>query len=103
MKTIIISALPMAALLTGCVSLSDSQMARFDRMSCGQLAVAFEYEQEGEEEAGTSAFLNSVTELTSKGAVSDRAELDSFGDQLDEDGHRAAKDYIRERQDYLDC
>lgn len=100
---IILSALPVAALLSGCVSLSDRQVARFDSMSCGQLAVAFDYEQEGEREAGTSALLNSVTSLTSKGEVSTRADLDSFGDQLDEDEHRAAKDYIRQRQDFLGC
>ena len=103
MKTIVISTLPMAALLAGCVGLSDRQMARFDSMSCAQLAVAFEYEQDGEEEAGTSALLNHLTELTSEGAASDRANLDAFGDQLDEDEHRAAKDYIRGRQDYLGC
>ena len=44
-----------------------------------------------------------MTGLLSKGEVSDRAELESFGDDLDADEHRVAKDYIRRRQDLLDC
>lgn len=102
MKRIFI-ALPVAALLTGCVSLSDSQMARFDSMSCAQLAVALEYEIDGQNEAGTSALLNSLESLSSRGGGRTRADLDSLTDQLDEDEHRAAKDYIRDRQDYLRC
>ncbi|MCK0128921.1 hypothetical protein [Erythrobacter sp. F6033] len=100
---IILSALPMAALLTGCVSLSDKQISRFDRMSCSQLAVALDYEQRGQRDAETSGALNSLSGLLSKGEASDRAELDAFADDLDADEHRAAKDYIRDRQDYLDC
>ena len=100
---IILSALPIVAILSGCVSLSDRQMVRFDSMSCAQLDVAFDYEKEGERKAGTRAFFNSVTSLTTKGSQSTSADLDSFGDQLDEDEHRVAKDYIRQRQDHLDC
>lgn len=102
MKTIL-TALPIAALLSGCASLSDRQMARFNSMSCAQLDVAFDYEKDGERKAGTRAFLNSVTSLTTKGRESTNADLDSFSDQLDEDEHRAAKNYIRERQDRLGC
>lgn len=103
MKKILKIALPTVALLSGCVSLSDSQMARFDSMSCAQLDVAFDYEQDGERKAGTSAFFNSVTSLTTKGSESTNADLDSFSDQLEEDEHRAAKKYIQERQDRLGC
>lgn len=99
----IVSALPMAALVAGCVSLSDRQTSRFDAMSCSQLAVALDYERRGEREAETSGALNSVSSLLSKGAVSDNAALDALGDDLDADEHRAAKDYIRDRQAYLDC
>lgn len=99
----ILCALPMVALLAGCASLSDEKIARFDSISCAQLAVAFEYEDDGEREAGTSALLNSLTSLTSKGDLSTHADLDSLDDQLDEDEHRLAKDYIRDRQDYLAC
>jgi len=100
---IILGALPLVALVSGCVSLSDRQMTRFDSMSCAQLTVAYDYEQEGERKAGNSAFWNSMTSLTSKGEASTNADLDSFSDQMDEDEHRVAKDYIRERQDRLGC
>lgn len=99
----IFGVLPLAALLAGCASLSDKQISRFDNMSCGQLAVALDYETRGEREAETSGALNSVSSLLSKGAVADNAALDALGDDLDADEHRAAKDYIRDRQFYLDC
>lgn len=99
----IITALPLAALLAGCANLSDKQISRFDSMSCGQLAVALDYETRGERDAETSSALNSVSSLLAKGAVSDNAALDALGDDLDADEHRAAKDYIRDRQFYLDC
>lgn len=102
MKTIF-GALPAAVLLTGCVSLSDSQMARFDAMSCGQLAVAFEYEDDGAKKAGTSALLNSLESISSKGKARSRADLDALTDQFEEDEHREAKKYIRQRQEYLSC
>lgn len=100
---IILGALPMTALLAGCVSLSDKQTSRFDRMSCSQLAVAYEYEDKGQRKAETSSAINSVSGLLTKGKESDRAELDSFADDLDADEHRAAKDYIRQRERLLDC
>ena len=99
----VIWALPGAVLLTGCVTLSDDQMSRFDRMSCSQLAVAYEYEDRAQRKAETSSAINAVTGLYSKGQARLNADLDSLSDDLDADENRAAKDYIRERERYLDC
>lgn len=99
----ILTALPMAMLLSGCVSLSDRQTAYFDSMSCTELAIALDYEKQGQREAETSSAINAVTGILTKGDLSTHAELDSFSDDLDADEHRLAKDYIRDRRDYLDC
>lgn len=103
MKTIIYT-MPLAALLVaGCGSLSEKQISRFDAMSCGQLAVALDYEERGEEEAEFSSALNSLDALSSKGNARLNADLDALTDDLDADDHRAASKYINERQDRLGC
>ncbi len=102
MKTIIYT-MPLALLITGCASLSDKQISRFDAMSCSQLAVALDYEERGQDEAEESALLNSLTSLTSKGDARLNADLASLDDDFDADNHREARKYINERQDRLGC
>ena len=99
----IICTVPLAFLVTGCAVLTDKQIARFDAMSCSQLAVALDYEKRGQDEAERSGFFNSLTSLGSKGEARFNADVAASDDDFDADNHRAAKKYIIERQDRLGC
>lgn len=102
MKTIIYT-MPLALLITGCATLNDKQIARFDAMSCSQLAVALDYEERGQKEAEESGFYNALTSLGSKGEARFNADVAMSDDDFDADNHREARKYINERQDRLGC
>ncbi len=70
---------------------------------CPELAIALEYEKQGERRSGGRALLNGLTELTSEGEAQTNASLASLDHQLEEDEHRLAKEYIFDRQDDLGC
>jgi len=99
----IICILPLALIVTGCAGLTDKQVARFDTMSCSQLAIALDYEKRGQEEAERSGFYNSLTSLGSKGEARFNADVAASDDDFDADNHRAARKYINQRQDDLQC
>lgn len=100
---ILIYTMPLTLFVAGCAGLSDKQIARFDAMSCSQLAVALDYERRGQKEAEESGFYNALTSLGSKGEARFNADIAMSDGDFDAGNHREARKYINQQQDRLGC
>ncbi|AKH43919.1 alkylhydroperoxidase family enzyme [Altererythrobacter atlanticus] len=95
-------ALVLALACTACAT-TRQQAAKFDGMSCDQLAVALQYEKQGRSEDRRSAALSAVESIFAKGDAADSASLDSDIHYIDADNHKKMMKEIRKRQQALHC
>ena len=84
----------LVAFSAGCATVQQ-RTARFDHMSCAQLAVALDYESRAERQARRQGGIAGVASIFESGSDEDALSLDSDFSFLEADDHRTSVKAIR--------
>ena len=102
MKKILLCSISVAVFLSGCATIEE-RAAKFDTMSCEQLAVALLYENEALDDASRRAFGSGLESLLTSGEESDAADLDYELNELEAEDREDLIYEIKIRQARKGC
>jgi len=83
---------------SGCATVEQRQM-RFASMSCSQLAVALDYEADGERDARRTGVATGIASIFESGSDEDLLSIDSDIAFFEADDHRTSVKAIRAEQE----